>query len=146
VSLSCESSSGAKWGISRRIHVSEISPPFSPVFGKHYPSGGIPLPGRLRRKLYYEFRGSINGSVTSGPLGLRFHTSDGIDLRGTLEAKSANFARGTALTVNAANDSMGVDLKTTFDVATKSYRGTLAVSFGLDQSSPAEQAATCTVQ
>ena len=95
---------------------------------------------------HYEFHGDITGTGISGPLELRYLSSDGIDLKGTLTAKTATFAPGAALSLTAANDSMGAELKTTFDPASKSYLGTLAISFDLDQSSPAEQNASCTVQ
>lgn len=95
---------------------------------------------------HYELSAEVHPRTESSPASFRYVTEDGIDLRASLVASSEAIVPGQTVSIVAANENMGATVHAAFDAATKSYRGTMLVTFDLQQADPVELDASCTVQ
>jgi hypothetical protein len=93
---------------------------------------------------HYELGAAVSGNGVKGNVTFRYLTTDGIDLTSELQPKTATVDLGKSVSLSAASDSMAAKLSTAFVPETHEYRGSLEVSFDLDNTSPVMVDAVCT--
>ena len=95
---------------------------------------------------HYELGATVNGKGVEGKVAFRYLASDGVDLSSELQPKTAEMEAGKSVALSAASDSMSANLSAPFVAATQDYRGSLEVSFDLDNTSPVMVDAICTLR
>lgn len=95
---------------------------------------------------HYELAANVGERGVEGLVGLRYVTTDGIDLHSDLTPKSQSFAPGKRLLLRAESETMGANLDAANDAGADGYRGSLEMNFDLEHAEPFSVDAACTLR
>ena len=95
---------------------------------------------------HYELSAVLSERGVDGKVGFRYLSEDGIDLKSDLDPKSIVFVAGKTIKLSASNDSMAASLQADAAASSGTYSGVLHVNFNLDNLSPVDVNADCTIR